>query len=248
MKIDSAIRYTIKQFINDFISEYGLFTHRAMEKYSKRNGNPYGTELYVNNYYLPFNVNYGATKVCLLFNNCEYVFKLPLYNNLEKHEEARITKQAVIKNKNGAYPVFSTEDDYCKIEADNFAEAEVRGLDPYFAAEYKVMNYHGMPIYAQERISITYYDSDRYDEPVDDDYWGEIEYVINNLGATREMCELADNEAFVEDLCEYSGADFEDLLNFIAEFSITDLHDENVGYDKNGCPKLIDYSGFHSRI
>ena len=154
----------------------------------------------------------------------------------------------IFLSKNGAYPTFAKEDDYCKIEADNFAEAEARGLDLYFAAEYKVMNYHGMPIYAQERISITYYDSDRYDEPVDDDYWGEIEYTINNLGATKEMCELADNGAFVEDLYEYSGADFEDLLNFIAEFSITDLHDENVGYDEQGCPKLIDYSGFHSRM
>ena len=53
MKIDSAIRYTIKQFINDFISEYGLFTHRTMEKYFKRRGNPYIEEVYATNYYLP---------------------------------------------------------------------------------------------------------------------------------------------------------------------------------------------------
>ena len=73
MKIDSAIRYTIKQFINDFISEYGLFTHRTMEKYFKRRGNPYIEEVYTTNYYLPFHIRYGATKVCLLFDDSKYV-------------------------------------------------------------------------------------------------------------------------------------------------------------------------------
>lgn len=244
MRIDSAIRYTIKQFINDYFANYGLFTHRTANHYF--NDNQCYDEMWVDKYYLPFAVRFGSTKMCLFFDDINYVFKLPLYSNMEKHAERVIVKEAIVKFKNGVYSEFAKEDDFCRVEANNYAEAEARGLDRYFAAEYKVMTYHGMPVYAQERIDEIYYESERYNKSVNDELWGEIETTINNLGATDEMCELVDNGIFVQDLYKYSGADFEDLLNFITDFKITDLHDENVGYDEYGHPKLIDYSGFIS--
>ena len=242
MKINSSVRYTIKQFINYFLSSYGIFSTYTLDQYIKDNLD----DREITNFYLPFTIAYGTSKLCLLFEDFEtpYAIKIPLYHSMNRDAQREYIARIISSYKNGVYPDFDNEENLCQREADIYADANEYGVGIYFAAEERIMTYRGIPVYVQERLMETFYDSERYCDPVSDDLNAEIEEVVLEIGDYKELDDFLENKRFVADLYVQAGKDFKDILYYIVEQGIDDLHNENVGYDYYGHAKLMDYSGF----
>ena len=245
MKINSLIRYTIQQFINDFTDRYSIFSYRTVEKFAYKDGN-YDT--IIEDYSLPFKFSFGATKLCLIFPDCkEYVYKIPLYYRFDCYDERDLARCASYEAKCGRYERFLSTDNLCEVEVNLYKDAQNIGIGYCFAKEFQFMEYHGIPVYAQERIEQTYFDrqeSDYYEVKEADYEIREEIFCKQNEIDNKFVNEFITNKFFIEDMYKYSGEDFGLLLEFIAANDINDLHNENVGYDFMGNPKIMDYSGF----
>lgn len=243
MNINSAVRYTVRQFINDFLTTYGIFSYQTIYQYEKAlDGRD--AIIYVNNYYLPFTATYGATKLCLIFDDCDYVIKIPIYANLERDEGRTLSKSRLEKVKRGRYVAFENKENYCEKEANLYSAAEEWDINRFFAEEERIMVYHGVPVYAQEKIEETYEDSERYVGEDDADLLDDVRRVIDRSEYGFDVEMFLDNTNFINDLYTFDEEGFSALLDFIEENGINDLHSANVGYNRYGEPKIIDYSGF----
>lgn len=160
----------------------------------------------------------GATKVVIVFDEEDYVLKIP----------------------------FSSENiDYCYEEFRNYVEAKRYGLEEYFAACYKLMNYHDTPIYIMERCDC------------DDEKTGET--IAEALSPLREKnydlddeegyydftCEVYDDEESVMEFLTYTFGEKEStrLFAFCSRNEINDLHAGNIGWIGDRLV-LTDYSGY----
>ena len=61
-----------------------------------------------------------------------------------------------------------------------------------------------------------------------------------------EACGIVDDDdGFVEALFPfYYNCDIDELMHFLYDHHVNDLHSGNIGYDMNGVIKLVDYSGY----
>lgn len=151
----------------------------------------------------------GASKVCLILDdNYDWVIKMNIID-------------------------WEDDNDYCKLEADNYLAAVDAGLQMYFA---------------EERLLT----SIKYDEDEDPLNIYVQEYAESDYELIEEIfCKYAE-EAY-GDPCEevYEDADrleavFDEprLINFCFERHINDCHEYNYGRLENGEIVLIDYSGY----
>lgn len=244
MILNSSIRYTIIQILNEIINTYGVLSKQALDEYlykdnkwkiGYKNGEAYS-------------IYAGISKMVIIFDSLtEWVVKIPIMYGASNRTEPKYRetfKKDVRNGKFNSYLVFDT--DLCEKEVALYKEASKIGIGEFFSEERKVMNYHGVPIYVQKRVNWTYMDSDRFEEPTDDSITDSIEDVLIAGDYSNTVCDLCALAPFAEDL--YKAVDseqvFKNILQFITDFHINDLHDENVGYDLNGVPVFFDYSGF----
>ena len=127
--------------------------------------------------------------------------------------------------------------DYAALEYENYCLAVEAGLGFYFPETVYIGEFGGRAFYAQrmcecdeDQISSEWFEClrDRYEE------WGE-EYDSDSIW--NEVDDLEDDERvdlFFED---------EELIDFLRERRINDLHGGNFGY-RGGCKVIIDFSGF----
>ena len=249
MHITSVMNYTVRQFINNFLQEYGFFNYMNICSYC----NCYGVEeedggFYIDDYSLPFWLYYGLSKICLSFNDKKIVVKIPMINDCSYNKD----KVNFFKTKvrNGQYSNFNNNENLCEVEANIYELAKEKGLSDLFAAEEKLMIYHGIPVYLQEKVQI-------YCDTPDcaDDYDLNLNEEINDLLIENYSCldedqdkvieQFTQNIAFVERLYKEIGKErFIQLLNFLINNYINDLHSGNIGYGEKGELKLMDYSGY----
>ena len=132
--------------------------------------------------------------------------------------------------------------DYGAVEEEIYNRAYEEGLEMFFAAtEFIGTGKCGKPFYKSERVlcldSDEGYDFAKNHDPSQGSKDKANEYLYKTplpfgwLARAYEYYEEALVERFIE---------------FIEENNITDLHDGNVGFRKNGAPVLLDYSGFNS--
>lgn len=244
MELNSSIRYTITGIINDIINTYGVFSKGAVSSYLYKDNNQ-GMQYRNNEVYSIFA---GASKMCIIFESLmDWVIKIPLMYDCSKKEE-NIRKQWFVKDIRNGY--FGTYLDYsfdlCKVEVNNYKAAIEAGINKVFAEEKKIMTYHGIPIYAQARIDSNFMNSDRSDDKPDDDFYDELDEALNTIETSSAIDDLYELTPFMEDLYNYVGkSKFLNVMSFLVDNDINDLHNENVGYDFNGHPIFFDYSGFH---
>ena len=136
--------------------------------------------------------------------------------------------------------------DYNRLEVQHFEKAIEKGLDKYFAAIYQVGAIDGLMVYAQEKVVADEdYVTSSFFQYTLDKYYNHIEY--------DDMYEDARNDAAWE---EANTLDTEDriyalindgmadqLIDFIYENDINDLHSGNWGY-RGTEPVMIDYAGY----
>ena len=247
---DSAVIYTVKKFIDSILETYGILSRRTLDDYMS--GRKW--KEYISDFSECFELAYGTTKACLIFDDYNYVVKIPLYYTLARKDENYMGEWMSNERKKGVYLGISKAEDSCRIETEIYNRAKEWGLDDVFAAEEKIMTYHGIPIYAQKRIDTTYFNSDNYmtiddleeDDDVSDKYNEIMQLVCANieLADCDEINCFLENVNFIIDLYEVYRSRFLNIISFIITEHIDDLHNENVGYDMGGRPIIFDYSGF----
>lgn len=173
----------------------------------------------------------GATKVCIDVKGLDWVIKVGFL---------RTTNPTVKKD---------DVQDYCEREANNFKVVQKRHLEAFFAETYELGEVNGAKFYLQERVEC---DEDIIDSllctyveenPVGfgvfkESYGSEEEYSEAVMDSARWMGEEDKVNAIL-------GGGHYELINFIDEFEINDLHSGNWGITSDGRMVIFDYSGYY---
>lgn len=163
---------------------------------------------------LPFDVNSGCTKLVFLSDKCP---------------------NWVIKVPYGSK-------DYCAIEATHYQKALEEEVSCYFAATYFLCESAGVSFYIQERVqdSIDEIESIFYEymekqipreNYEDEEHWSDA--------VSSAVCEIYEDEAIS---ALFPGMN--DIMDFVIRHCINDLHSANFGFNANGYPVIIDFSGY----
>lgn len=166
---------------------------------------------------------YGATKFVLIpiSTKEDYVIKIPYTGSFHpdrKYQYAQCKERPW---------------DYCAGESLRYKIAEEEGFEDCFAKTEFLGFVHGYPIYIQEKCTL-FFDLDH-------------DHTLEERKKTSHICKnfYSINIDWLTDFRIYHGEQrLIDFINFLRTFGWDDdLRKENVGY-LDGCPVLIDYSGF----
>lgn len=210
------------------------------------------SQVKVNNYIV--DLLHGASQVCFFCKDLNYVIKIPIfygedYYYLDNGEEARTTYKycGAIDKGDGS--------NYCEEALITYRNACKHNLKEFFAAIEKVGNWGEVPIYVQEKCELF---SSRYDE--DEVFYSECSNGLSGK-EKRKMKRIEKRKSQIINYCsinkvevfnwffqeqikkQVGNARFLRLMSFIKEFSIDDLHSDNIGYINQNCV-LIDYASF----
>jgi hypothetical protein len=159
----------------------------------------------------------GLSKGVIIFDDLDWVVKFPL-----------------------GVPSFSghTVIDYCAKEYDVYIKALEVGLESFFAPMYFLKCYFGVDVYAMEKVEVA---SERTNSE-------HIDSWVSIFIATEEQRRLNffQKHAMAITLFDYHDESLIDkFIDFCDNEGVGDLHDDNMGYNKDDNLVLIDYSGFY---
>lgn len=174
---------------------------------------------------------YGVSKFVIFMNDKE-VAKIPFNGEWYwYHEEDDLY-----------FEPFEGITDYCKLEADIYAEAVDRGLGMFFAGtRFAGYTKDHTPFYVSERMNRSF---DEVFDTVSEE----------SIATARKYADTKDDlkwrrlsDRWLAIALEKYGQDLVDkFVKFVAEFDINDLHCGNLAVRDNGEPVIIDYSGWHN--
>ena len=183
---------------------------------------------------------HGCTKLVLFFKELsDWVVKIPLFG--EYHEEDDSYHDFEHANQNIQIENYN---DYCAVEAYLTKEAYAEELDEMFAKTFYICDINGVPIYIAEKaegvlnkggVEYTSQHSAYEANDLYESYYDQL-----------QESSLYDKHYFRYFVDQYGAWETERLIQFIVDWNIDDLHLGNLGFDKNGHIKIIDYSGFHN--
>lgn len=199
-----------------------------------------------------YTVDSGASKVVLVFTNSDYVVKIPFKGEFCESDNydcenscdrdcscSRCSRGSVVENYYEFTGARIGENeygwDYCASEQFFYEKAVVAGVEEFFIKTIFIGEFDGHPIYLQEKVKVYGYDSQtKSSEQSKEIFMKKFRY--------SEI----QNEDFGGLLIEYYGEDrVNQLVEFLSEVGISDLHSGNVGICANR-PVLFDYSGYRS--
>lgn len=131
--------------------------------------------------------------------------------------------------------------DYCESEANCYHDAkEYYDLGDMFAKTEYLGEIENIPIYISEKITMlmsdmNVKDSDKHTEKI-------AKSLRSKYKIDYSFCKGGGLLAFIN--C-YGEERTKDLVSFLEEYGVSDLHDGNIGYDLYGNVKIIDYSGWY---
>lgn len=134
--------------------------------------------------------------------------------------------------------------DFCKREADYYAEAEACDLGQYFTATYPLETVNGLCVVLQQNVETA---EDIFDEILDDYVrdWYKVEDFDGDEDAywdsIRECANDLDNSERIRAII---GEDSAALIEFIEKYNINDLHVGNWGITDQGYYVMLDFSGY----
>ena len=179
------------------------------------------------------------TDYCLNFSESSlgwYEFEDVMVDNEDVKLENGATKGVFIFPDNDYVFKIELGSGCCKREEEIYEEAEEAGLQRFFAKSvlYDVIN--GVEIYAQPKLIIPEYDKD---ETVD-----LSPAALELLDSCDDCNGLCENTLFEEFYITYDISLLEQLIDFINNNNINDLHSNNIGYTVKNEPVFIDYGGY----
>ena len=176
------------------------------------------------NYKHTFSYETGATKGVLIFPDLDFVIKIPFTYNSDDDE---------LCGADDSGPGWN----YCEVEEIKCQKAKIFGVEGCFAETILVGEICNYPIYAQEKATVFTQGGSPSPKKSDEEY-----------DRIEDMCDgMAEcfNRVWLSDAFDYFGEKtFYELLSFIDEYDISDLHDANIGYIGMR-PVLVDYSSFN---
>lgn len=194
----------------------------------------------------------GETKAVIYDDSDSFVMKIPFlwHSYYEKcvktvNEDGSVTHHYDYTYSEGRF-------DYCRAEARNYFVAKREGFGRYFAPCYKLFDYTApsgaiVPIYVMLKVDC---DEDR----VRDESFVDTKNYFVSCG-TADYEDEDDLDEAVSDYMDDAPAPYvewmariygdEGALEHFCDMNyINDVHAANIGFDCNGCPVIIDYSGF----
>lgn len=168
----------------------------------------------------------GASKCAIIFKN--FVIKIPYscqsyYLGNGKYE----IDPFYFAQNNSGWNYIETEEEIYSISVEE-------KLDFLFCKNMWIGNFHGKPIYIQERCIPFYAEL------------GRPGFITNSFDKAKEANRTSDLDtkwlSLVYDC--YGDEVAEKLINFIIENDIQDLSKDNLGVTKAGKPIIIDYASF----
>ena len=188
--------------------------------------------------------NSGATKIVLYYDDIQnWVVKLPFFGDFDPSaEEEDMDCYRYFSGANRYIPI-DYDDNYCEVEAYLTKRAEEEGVVDMFAKTYFLGWINTIPVYVSERVEKTVYNADNNYKRIKSA--AETQSLYDFYNTELDTAGLYDESTFRYFVDQYGVKKAEKLINFIMKYNIDDLSDSNIGFDKNGKIKIIDYSGFH---
>lgn len=196
-----------------------------------------------------YTVDSGASKVVLVFTNSDYVVKIPFKGDCDNYDCenscdrdcscSQCSRRNAVENCDEFTSARIGENeygwDYCAAEQFFYEKAVVAGVEEFFIKTIFIGEFDGHPIYLQEKVEVYGYNSQTKSSEQSK------EIFIKKFRYSEIQ-----NEDFGGLLIEYYGEDrVNQLVEFLSEVGISDLHSSNVGIRANR-PVLFDYSGYNS--
>ncbi|NLE06100.1 MAG: hypothetical protein GX638_15040 [Crenarchaeota archaeon] len=142
-------------------------------------------------------------------------------------------------------------EDYCRIEVAMYQEAKKENLERFFAASDFLMYYGAdkLPVYIMEYMRVNGVYIDRSGKQIltqKSEDVGEVKSLDFGsdeppTGRSTGKCIHYLTEAYLSSILPED--DFKELVDFLEELSINDIHSNNVGFREDHSVGLIDYSG-----
>ena len=181
----------------------------------------------------------GCSKIVFGFSELEdYVVKLPLFGQwIEQYDKYTDDYYIVFDEYNNANSNHNSND-YCYKESEIYKLLQEDGLADLAFGTHFLFSVDGVPVYMSEiceNCGLTV--SNCYPFVSEDSRKkGQQKSQRNGYIMYDDMLSV-----FIE---QYGESVTDGLLEFISKYGIRDFHNGNVGYDSNGCIRMIDYSGF----
>ena len=192
----------------------------------------------------------GASKIVLFYDDIEnWVVKLPYFGEYDAGEEYKeYNSDNCLYYERADYNLYEYDLDpgnYCEIESFLAEKAEAEGLGKLFAKTYYIKDFDGVPVYVSEKIekTVNCFHKIKYQKQ---DSCKRAEYLYNCYKNECEQAGLYNNKIFSFFIDQYGQKKTENLIRFISEYRIEDLTSYNMGFDRFGKIKIIDYSSFHN--
>lgn len=185
-------------------------------------------------------INNGVSKIVISYNDLpNYVIKIPFKGKYDEYND----ENAFFINADCYEKPYENVNtwDYCESEANCYYDAEkYYGLGDMFAKTEYLGEIENTPVYISEKITILMSDtkvknSNKHTEKI-------AKTLQSKYEIDYSFCEGDGLLAFIN--C-YGEERTEDLVSFLEEYGIEDLHNGNIGYDLYGNVKIIDYSGWY---
>ena len=203
----------------------------------------------------------GVSKLVLFFEEYpNYVFKIPFQGYYSINEcdvdsfkdaaesncvpEYFNTDDIVLYNHaNGKCELPIDESNYCEAEEYFYRIAKKNKISSMFAKTQFLCTVGFIPIYVSNRVESKYsYNKSKHNIKKYNDIANQIVTKSNKKYNTYSELHSVELSSFIAD---YGINAAKRLIDFINKYNISDFHDGNFGYDKDGRIKIIDYSGFN---
>ena len=190
---------------------------------------------------------YGGSCIWKWVKNSQTVKEMGLYLG------SGCTKIAILDNDNPRWVIkFDLFDrnksEYCKLELRNYNKAREKNIEEFFAATYYLNEVNAFDFILQERVDMnsnaveetfTDYASSVYDL---EDFENEDEYNDAVYNMVEDMSDEDRVYAMLYD--ERFNTDISEIINFIENNDINDLHAGNWGFTKDHHCVMVDFSGY----
>lgn len=198
---------------------------------------------------------YGASKLVVYPKYEEFVIKIPYIGYVDEDDVVYgeydwdcvdpVSYENITDFSNAAYPLYDNFGwDYCRTESEYFILAQQYGIEKMFAQTLYTGTYQHNPIYIQEKCCSLEHSSRKIRESCNVNLDKSIDLVKTYSKGYNTNCYTSLTSLMLKD---YSEKDCINLIKFLSDYNIGDLHPGNYGFSEiDGRPILIDYSDFLS--
>lgn len=175
----------------------------------------------------------GVTKITLFYEELpNWVIKIPILGNYYEEEDCHSNYEESGSNK---------ENDYCLTEVNYCNEAFSYGIENCIAKTYYICNINDVDFYCSEKVAIVYHDKYPYRTTINYSKPNSLQQAKSLVACYDSYLDVQELALFVD---AYGELIAENLLRFLYDFDVTDLHHGNLGFDAQDNIKIIDCAGW----